>query len=98
MRLIKPGLTGLAQITLGYDGSVGPDANLSPGLARFMQKLKDEDADDGESGTLNTRMFGNKLMFDLSYSAIMENPVEGVRTDLEILVKTPIVMIKGMGR
>ncbi|CAN0571973.1 unnamed protein product [Laminaria digitata] len=43
-------------------------------------------------------MFANKLLFDLAYSAIMENPVEWFKTDLEVMVRTPLIMVLGKGR
>jgi lipopolysaccharide/colanic/teichoic acid biosynthesis glycosyltransferase len=93
MRLIKPGLTGLAQIKLNYDGSLGDDAE-SRALAGFLGAI---DLPGGADGG-DMRMFANKLLYDLAYSAILENPVEWLKTDLEIMVKTPLVMVLGKGR
>lgn len=91
MRLIKPGITGLAQIRLNYDGSFKGD-NKSRALEDFLGSFAD-DMDESQ-----TRAFGNKLLLDLSYSAILENPVEAMKTDIEIILKTPLVMLLGMGR
>jgi lipopolysaccharide/colanic/teichoic acid biosynthesis glycosyltransferase len=93
MRLIKPGLTGLAQIELNYDGSFA-NTQQSQALRQFLSGVElPSDLKDN-----NTRLFANKLLFDFAYSAILENPVEWLKTDLEIMVKTPLVMILGKGR
>lgn len=92
MRLIKPGLTGLAQIKLNYDGTFSnhPDAQALRNVLKNFE-VPGMDAD-------QTLAFGNKLLFDLAYSAILENTVEALRTDAEILVQTPVTMILGKGR
>ncbi len=92
MRLIKPGLTGLAQIKLNYDGSFA-DRTDTKALESFLASLALPDMGGGD-----TKMFANKLLFDLAYSAIMENPVEWLKTDLEVMVRTPLIMVLGKGR
>ncbi len=93
MRLIKPGITGLAQIKLNYDGSFDESSAESQALAEFLGDLKLPGFSDKQN-----RLFANKLIYDLSYSAIMENPIEWLKTDMEIVFKTPIIMILGKGR
>lgn len=93
MRLVKPGITGLAQIKLNYDGSFDVNSPESQELARFLEGIKLRDLSDEES-----RTFANKLLYDLSYSAILENPTSWLRTDLEIMVKTPLIMLGAKGR
>lgn len=88
MRLIKPGITGLAQIKLNYDGTFAESA-YADAIKGFFSGL-DTNGED--------RMFANKLLFDLSYSAILENHAEWFKTDLEIIVKTPWVMVTGKGQ
>lgn len=99
MRLIKPGITGLAQIRLNYDGSFSDNAE-SELLRSFLGNLDLSGVADEESmaGGNAMQMFANKLLFDLSYAAILENPVEAIKTDVEILLKTPMVMLKAKGR
>jgi lipopolysaccharide/colanic/teichoic acid biosynthesis glycosyltransferase len=92
MRLIKPGITGLAQIRLNYDGSFGRQRE-SKALADFLASLTLPELPMGD-----TKMFANKLLFDLSYSAILENPIEALKTDLEVILKTPLVMLRAAGR
>lgn len=92
MRLIKPGLTGLAQIKLGYDGSFREGDAESQAIAQFLDGAGQRDDDP------SLQTFANKLLYDLSYSAVLERPSAWLRTDLEIMVKTPLVMLMGAGR
>lgn len=92
MRLIKPGITGLAQIKLNYDGSFA-EGSEAQALASFLGPLEVPGLDGGD-----TKLFANKLLYDLAYSAILENTFEWLKTDLEIMVKTPLVMLLGKGR
>jgi lipopolysaccharide/colanic/teichoic acid biosynthesis glycosyltransferase len=91
MRLIKPGITGLAQIKLNYDGSFRKQSREYDALKGFMTLelpgLSEYD----------NRLFANKLLYDLSYSAALENTLEWIKMDLEIILKTPAVMLMGMG-
>ena len=91
MRLIKPGITGLAQIRLNYDGSFGGKVE-SKALQDFLASIQVPE------GVGDTKMFANKLLFDLSYSAILEDPLEALKTDLEIIFKTPLTMLRGEGQ
>jgi lipopolysaccharide/colanic/teichoic acid biosynthesis glycosyltransferase len=91
MRLIKPGLTGLAQIKLNYDGS-------------FRRRSKELDALKGfmtlelpSLSQYDSRLFANKLLYDLSYSAALENPIQWFKMDLEVMLKTPAVMMMALG-
>src|SRR5207237_7992014 len=79
MRLVKPGITGLAQIKLGYDGSLEPTTKENVEMVKFLESIKIKGLEDGES-----KAFANKLLYDLSYSAILENPESWFKTDLEI--------------
>jgi lipopolysaccharide/colanic/teichoic acid biosynthesis glycosyltransferase len=93
MRLVKPGLTGLAQIKLGYDGSLDPNSPETKEIARFLEGIRIDGLGDQAA-----KAFANKLLYDLSYSAILENPEGWLKTDLEIMLKTPLVMLKAKGR
>src|SRR5688572_12337363 len=91
MRLIKPGITGLAQIKLNYDGSFRKQSKESDAFKGFMTlELPGLSAYDN-------RLFANKLLYDLSYSAALENPLEWFKMDLRIILKTPAVMLMGIG-
>jgi len=90
-RLVKPGLTGLAQVTLNYDGSLAEGTNKQAEALRAMQPSKDSKP--GE-----THSFGNKLLYDLAYSATLENTREAIKADLKIILKTPLIMIMRRGQ
>lgn len=92
MRLIKPGVTGLAQIKLNYDGSFAGSEDTKA-LESFLSGIEIPGQTDDQN-----RMFANKLLFDLAYSAILENPVEALKTDLEVVLRTPLIMLLGKGR
>jgi len=97
MRLIKPGITGLAQISLNYDGSFDRTQEQSAALEQFLTGM--DIPDDVLKGVGGSRQaFANKLLFDFAYSAILENPIECLKTDLEVIVKTPLIMLKAKGQ
>jgi lipopolysaccharide/colanic/teichoic acid biosynthesis glycosyltransferase len=97
MRLIKPGITGLAQIKLNYDGSFDRTNGETAALEAMLGSVElPNEAIDKLGGSREA--FANKLLYDLAYSAILENPVECVKTDLEVIVKTPLVMLKAKGQ
>lgn len=96
MRLVKPGITGLAQIQLNYDGSFDRENPESASLEQFLSNI--ELPKEVLNGAADTRAFANKLLFDLAYSAILENPLECLKTDLEVIVKTPLVMLRAKGQ
>jgi lipopolysaccharide/colanic/teichoic acid biosynthesis glycosyltransferase len=90
-RLVKPGLTGLAQVTLNYDGSLADGTSDQVEALRMLQtKPKDGDRD--------THSFGNKLLYDLAYSATLENTKEAIKTDIRIILKTPLIMLMRRGQ
>jgi lipopolysaccharide/colanic/teichoic acid biosynthesis glycosyltransferase len=93
MRGCKPGLTGLAQISLGYSGRPPKGsavAELSDGL---VNPFKLEHVEGSEADDMRT-----KLLFDLAYVASLEHFGTFVLTELMIILKTPWVMVRGLGR
>jgi lipopolysaccharide/colanic/teichoic acid biosynthesis glycosyltransferase len=92
MRDVKPGITGLAQISLSYTGKPGPD-NL---LVNFRSDLTNPFKIDGAEDALADHM-RMKLLYDLAYSAATEDLKHFLPLELSILVRTPLVMIRGFG-
>jgi lipopolysaccharide/colanic/teichoic acid biosynthesis glycosyltransferase len=92
-RGVKPGLTGLAQVLLGYSGAADPESEV----AKLRETLTNPFHLPEAEGALADDM-RLKLMFDLGYAAALEDFWSYVRLEAWILVKTPIVMAKSRGR
>jgi lipopolysaccharide/colanic/teichoic acid biosynthesis glycosyltransferase len=92
MRDVKPGITGLAQISLSYTGKPGPDDLL----VNFRSDLTNPFKIDGAEDALADHM-RMKLLYDLAYSAATEDLKHFLPLELSILVRTPLVMIRGFG-
>jgi lipopolysaccharide/colanic/teichoic acid biosynthesis glycosyltransferase len=89
MRDVKPGITGLAQISLGYTGSI-PEGSEIAKLAATLQNPWDLDETKGSLAD-DMRI---KLLYDLAYTASLERFDTFLRTELGIIFKTPLVMLK----
>ena len=93
MRGAKPGITGLAQVSLSYSGRApagSPVAALDATLINPFHLT-------GAEGSLADDM-RTKLLFDLAYVATLEHFFTFLSTELTILVRTPWVMVRGLGR
>jgi lipopolysaccharide/colanic/teichoic acid biosynthesis glycosyltransferase len=93
MRGVKPGITGLAQISLGYTGQPIPGSDIAKYGDSLMNPFKLPEADGALADDM--RM---KLLYDLAYCASLENLPSFLRTELGIIARTPIVMLRGLGR
>ena len=93
MRDVKPGITGLAQISLGYTGSI-PEGSEIAKLAATLQNPWDLDETKGSLAD-DMRI---KLLYDLAYTASLEKLSTFLRTELTVICKTPMVMLKAVGR
>ncbi len=87
MRLVKPGITGLAQINLGYSGRIPENSALAKYKDTLTNPFDLEDIEDAEADDMRS-----KMLYDFAYSVALENFWEFLRTDLSIIIKTPIVM------
>jgi lipopolysaccharide/colanic/teichoic acid biosynthesis glycosyltransferase len=93
MRDCKPGITGVAQVSLSYSGHAPQGSEL----ARLEQSLTNpfgfEDARGALADDLRT-----KLLFDLAYVAALERFSTFIVMELWVIFRTPWIMLKGLGR
>ncbi len=89
MRDVKPGITGLAQISLGYTGAI-PEGSEIAKLAATLQNPWDLEETKGSLAD-DMRI---KLLYDLAYTASLESFDTFLRTELGIIFKTPLVMLR----
>ncbi len=92
LRGIKPGLTGLAQVNLGYTGAILEDH----GLFCLRSTLQNPFQLGPAAGALADDMRA-KLLYDLAYAAALEDLGSFLRTELEVLFRTPVVMLCSVG-
>ncbi len=93
MRNVKPGITGLAQVSLGYSGNAPAGSEVLRFRDDLTNPFKVEGADDAEADDM--RM---KMLFDLAYCASLEKFTSYISTEMSVILKTPLVMLRGLGR
>ena len=90
LRDVKPGITGLAQIRLTYSGGIPPGSELEPFKDVLQNPYDFEEAEGAMADNLRA-----KLAYDLAYAACLEHLSTYLRTELEVIIKTPWVMLRG---
>ncbi len=93
MRDVKPGITGLAQVSLGYAGAAKEGSDIAVLAASMQNPFGLEEA----SGAIADDM-RIKLLYDLAYLASLEKFSAYIWTELSVIIKTPAVMFLGLGR
>jgi len=93
MRDCKPGITGLAQISLTYSGRAPEDSPLAHVESSLLNPYGFEAARGALADDMRT-----KLLFDLAYVAGLEHFSTFIATELSIIWQTPLVMLRGLGR
>jgi len=93
MRDVKPGITGLAQISLGYTGEV-PEGSEIAALAATLQNPYGLDETKGALAD-DMRI---KMLYDLAYTASLEKLQTYLPTEFRVITRTPLVMLKAVGR
>jgi lipopolysaccharide/colanic/teichoic acid biosynthesis glycosyltransferase len=92
-RFVKPGITGLAQVSLDYMGRMDDSLPIAKYRDQLLNPFKLEGAENAIADDMRT-----KLLFDMAYAASLENVTTFLKTDLGILLKTPLVMLGARGR
>ncbi len=94
LRQVKPGITGLAQVRLKYDGDTGPGEELARLKSSLVNPYRLRELDGSTADGMRL-----KMLYDLAYAASQERLRSSLLTDLGIMLKTPIVMfIRRTGR
>jgi lipopolysaccharide/colanic/teichoic acid biosynthesis glycosyltransferase len=93
MRDMKPGLTGLAQVSLGYTGRLLDGSKLAPLVKEWSNPFQVPEASGALADDLRL-----KLLYDVAYAAATERFFSFFRWEITILVRTPFAMLRGLGR
>ena len=92
MRDVKPGLTGLAQINLTYNGKAPAGSPISRMESEIVNPFQLDEAADSLADGMRL-----KLLYDLAYSATLNDLGTYARTEIAIIVGTPMTMLRARG-
>ena len=93
LRGTKPGITGLAQVSLTYTGRPPEGSEIAALGETIVNPFHFEEAEGSLADDMRT-----KLLFDLAYVAALEHFWTYLRLEIAILFRTPLVMFRGVGR
>jgi lipopolysaccharide/colanic/teichoic acid biosynthesis glycosyltransferase len=93
MRGVKPGITGFAQVSLGYTGRPPPGSPILAFQDVLTNPFKVEEAEGALADDMRI-----KLLYDLAYGATLQSFSDFMRMEMFILLRTPLVMLRGLGR
>ena len=93
LRDAKPGITGLAQVSLDYSGGAPQGSAVTELSGSLLNPFGFEDARGALADDMRT-----KLLYDLAYVASLERFVTYIAIELYVVAKTPLVMLRGLGR
>ena len=92
MRGLRPGITGLAQIHLTYSGRAPAHSEVANCAASLGNPYHIAGAEDSDADGMRL-----KMLYDMAYAAATESFVSYLSTELSVILKTPLVMIAGLG-
>jgi lipopolysaccharide/colanic/teichoic acid biosynthesis glycosyltransferase len=92
MRNVKPGITGLAQVSLDYAGQPRDGSEITPFTEMLTNPFKLDGAEGADADGMRL-----KLLYDLAYVASLEKLTTFALTELSVITKTPLVMLRGLG-
>ena len=92
MRGLRPGITGLAQINLTYSGRAPAKSAVANCTATLGNPYHMEGAEDSDADGMRL-----KMLYDMAYAASMESLGSYLATELTVIVRTPMVMLAGLG-
>ena len=90
---VAPGITGLAQVSLGYSGHALPGSPIAEHELSLTNPWHFQQAHGAPADDMRL-----KLLYDLAYIAALEQFWTWLRLELTIIAKTPWVMLRGLGR
>ena len=93
MRGVRPGLTGLAQVTLGYTGRPLPGSKIETFVRSLTNPFKLDEAEGALADDMRI-----KALYDFAYVAAIEDFFSFLRLELWILVQTPLAVLRRTGR
>jgi len=92
MRDVKPGITGLAQVSLSYTGKPLPDSVIAKFESDLTNPFKMEGTEDALADHMRI-----KLLYDLAYCVATEDLRSFLAMEIGIILRTPLVMLRAIG-